>query len=49
MTKEQALQIVAEAMDVAISKGAFGLVEVSNIVKALEVLNGKTNETPQSN
>jgi len=32
-------QIIAEALNIAIAKGCFGLVEVSNIVKALEVLN----------
>jgi hypothetical protein len=32
-------QIIAEALNIAISKGCFGLLEVQNIVKALEVLN----------
>jgi hypothetical protein len=32
-------QIIAEALNIAIAKGCFGLVEVSNIVKALEVIN----------
>jgi hypothetical protein len=33
-----AKQIVSEALNIAVSKGCFGLVEVSNIVKALEKL-----------
>jgi hypothetical protein len=32
-------QIIAEALNMAIAKGCFGLVEVTNIVKALEVVN----------
>jgi hypothetical protein len=32
-------QVIAEALHIAISKGCFGLVEVQNIVKALEVIN----------
>ena len=45
-------QIIAEALNMAIAKGCFGLIEVTNIVKALEVLNdqptiefGEVNET----
>ena len=37
-----AKQIILEALNVAISKGCFNLVEVTNIVKAIE----KINETP---
>lgn len=33
-----AKQIISEALNIAISKGCYGLVEVSNIVKALEKL-----------
>lgn len=32
-------QVIAEALHIAISKGCFGLVEVQNIVKALEMIN----------
>lgn len=39
MTKKDSLQIIAEALNIAISKGCYGLVEASNIVKALEKLN----------
>jgi hypothetical protein len=39
MKSEQAKQIIAEALHIAIGKGCYGLVEVSNIVKALEVIN----------
>lgn len=39
MDNKTAKQIVNEALNIAISKGCFGLVEVTNIVKALEVVN----------
>ena len=39
MDNKTANQIVSEALHIAISKGCFGLVEVTNIVKALEVIN----------
>ena len=39
MKTETAIQILKEALHIAISKGCFGLVEVQNIVKALEVIN----------
>lgn len=39
MNKEQALQIISEALNISIQKGCFGLLETTNIVKALEVLN----------
>ena len=39
MESNTAKQVIAEALHIAISKGCFGLVEVQNIVKALEVLN----------
>ncbi len=38
MDKKTALQIISEAINIAIAKGCFGLIEVSNIVKAIEVL-----------
>ena len=38
MDKKTALQIISEAMNIAIAKGCFGLIEVSNIVKAIDVL-----------
>ena len=38
MKTETALQILKEALNIAISKGCFGLVETSNIVKAIEHL-----------
>jgi len=40
METNTAKQIIAEALNIAISKGCFGLVEVQNIVKALETING---------
>jgi hypothetical protein len=39
MESNTAKQVIAEALHIAISKGCFGLVEVQNIVKALEVIN----------
>jgi hypothetical protein len=39
MNNKTAKQIVNEALNMAISKGCFGLIEVTNIVKALEFLN----------
>jgi hypothetical protein len=38
MEHSVALQVVAEALNIAIAKGCFNLVEVTNIVKALEEL-----------
>ena len=39
MENKLAKQIITEALHVAITKGCFGLVEVTNIVKAIEFLN----------
>ena len=39
MDNKTAKQIVNEALHIAITKGCYGLVEVTNIVKALEFLN----------
>ena len=39
MKTENAIQILKEALNIAISKGCFGLIECSNIVKALDFLN----------
>jgi len=39
MDNKTAIQIVNEALNIAIQKGCFGLLEVSNIVKAIEHLN----------
>ena len=36
MELNTAKQVIAEALNIAIAKGCFGLVEVQNIVKALE-------------
>ena len=41
MDNKTANQIVSEALHIAISKGCFGLVEVTNIVKALEFINAQ--------
>ena len=39
MNNKTAKQVMNEALNMAISKGCFGLIEVTNIVKALEFLN----------
>jgi hypothetical protein len=38
MTKEQAYQVLVDAMNVATTKGAFNLQDVSTILGALQVL-----------
>ena len=38
MEHSVALQVVAEALNIAIAKGCYGFVEVTNIVKAIEHL-----------
>ena len=39
MNNKTAKQVMNEALNMAISKGCFGLIEVTNIVKALDFLN----------
>ena len=39
MDNKTAKQIVNEALNIAISKGCFGLVEVTNIVEAIKTIN----------
>lgn len=41
MTPELAKQVVNEALNIAISKGCYGLVEVTNIVLALQFINSQ--------
>jgi len=41
MDNKTAKQIISEALNIAIAKGCFGLVEVTNIVKALEFLSNQ--------
>jgi hypothetical protein len=38
MEDSVAKQVIYEALNIAISKGCFNLIEVTNIVKALEVV-----------
>jgi hypothetical protein len=40
MELNTAKQIISEALNIAIAKGCFGLIEVQNIVKALEKIDG---------
>jgi hypothetical protein len=39
MELNTAKQVIAEALHIAIAKGCYGLLEVQNIVKALETIN----------
>lgn len=39
MELNTAKQVIAEALHIAIAKGCYGLLEVQNLVKALEVIN----------
>jgi len=39
MELNTAKQIISEALNIAIQKGCFGLIEVQNIVKSLEKIN----------
>ena len=41
MDNKTAKQIISEALNIAIAKGCFGLVEVTNIVKAVEFLSNQ--------
>ena len=41
MNKNTALQIINEALNIAIAKGCFGLVEVTNIVKAVDLISAQ--------
>lgn len=43
MKKETAIQIINEALNIAIAKGCFGLVEVTNIVKAVEFISDQAD------
>ena len=47
MDNKTAKQVVNEALNMAIAKGCFGLIEVTNIVKALEFLNGLKANSPE--
>jgi hypothetical protein len=39
MDTKTAKQVITEAMDIAISRGCFNLIQVNNIVKSLEIIN----------
>ena len=41
MDNKTAHQIINEALNIAIAKGCFGLVEVTNIVKAVDHINSQ--------
>jgi hypothetical protein len=41
MKKDIAIQVINEALNIAIAKGCFGLIEVTNIVKAVEFISNQ--------
>jgi hypothetical protein len=41
METKNAIQILKEALNIAISKGCFGLIETTNIVKAIDHLDNQ--------
>jgi hypothetical protein len=43
MNRETAMQVINEAMNIAIERGCFNLTHVTNIVKALDFLNNQPN------
>jgi hypothetical protein len=43
MNHETAVKIINEAINIAIAKGCFGLIEVTNIVEAVKYLNNQPN------
>ena len=44
MTEQVALQVVVEALNMAMLKGCFGVIENSNITKSLDVLDKAINK-----
>lgn len=44
MDKNLSIQIINEALNVAIQKGCYNLIEVTNIVNALNFINNENNE-----
>ena len=43
MKTETAIQILKEALHIAIAKGCYGLIETTNIVKAIEYFENKAD------
>lgn len=43
MNHETAVRIINEAINIAIAKGCFGLVEVTNIVEAVKYFNNQSD------
>jgi hypothetical protein len=43
MDKQTCTQIINEALNLAIQKGCYNLIEVTNIVNALTLLNNESN------
>ena len=49
MDKKLSIQIINEALNLAIQKGCYDLIAVTNIVNALTLLNNETNAEPTDN
>jgi hypothetical protein len=49
MDKKTSIQIINEALNLAIQKGCYNLIEVTNIVNALNLLNNEDNEQSTDN
>ena len=49
MDKKTSIQIINEALNIAIQKGCYNLVEVTNIVNALNLLNNEDNGQSPNN
>lgn len=43
MDKKTSIQLINEALNIAIQKGCYNLIEVTNIVNALTLLNNEIN------
>jgi len=48
MEHQTAIQIINEAINIAISKGCFNLIEAKNTISALDFINQLTEQTKQS-
>jgi hypothetical protein len=48
MDKKTSIQIINEALNIAIKSGCYDLVAVTNIVNALNLLNNENNEQSTS-
>jgi hypothetical protein len=49
MDKQTSIQVINEALNIAIQKGCFDLIAVTNIVNALTLLNNENNAESTDN